>query len=71
LNVTYAPTIVYFNRQGEEIIRSDSYFRIFHTQSVMDYVLSEAYRDEPSFQRYLSARAGAIREKGIDVDLLR
>ena len=71
LDITYAPTIVYFNRQGEEIIRSDSYFRIFHTQSVMDYVLSEAYRDEPSFQRYLSARAGAIREKGIDVDLLR
>ncbi len=71
LDITYAPTIVYFNRQGEEIIRSDSYFRIFHTQSVMDYVLSEAYRDEPSFQRYLSARAGAIREKGIDVDLWR
>ena len=71
LDITYAPTIVYFNRQGEEIIRSDSYFRIFHTQSVMDYVLSEAYRDEPSFQRYISARADAIREKGIDVDLWR
>ncbi|MEE8286242.1 MAG: hypothetical protein V3R72_06060, partial [Gammaproteobacteria bacterium] len=61
----------YFNRQGEEIIRSDSYFRIFHTQSVMDYVLSEAYRDEPSFQRYISARGEAIREKGIDVDIWR
>ncbi len=71
LGITYAPTIVYFNRQGEEIIRSDSYFRIFHTQSVMDYVLSEAYRDEPSFQRYLSARSEAIREEGIDVDLWR
>ena len=71
LDITYAPTIVYFNRQGEEIIRSDSYFRIFHTQSVMDYVLSEAYRDEPSFQRYISARADTIREKGIDVDIWR
>ncbi len=37
----------------------------------MDDVLSEAYRDEPSFQRYISARAAAIREKGIDVDLWR
>ena len=71
LNITYAPTIVYFNHQGEEIIRSDSYFRIFHTQSVMDYVLSEAYRDEPSFQRYLSARGEALRAKGIDVDIWR
>ena len=71
LGITYAPTIVFFNRQGKEIIRSDSYFKIFHTQSLMDYVLSEAYRDEPSFQRYISARAEAIREKGIDVDITR
>ena len=71
LGVTYAPTIVFFDRRGEEVIRTDSYFNIFHTQSAMDYVLSEAYRDEPSFQRYISARADAIREKGIDVDLLR
>ena len=71
LGITYAPTIVFFDRAGKEVIRTDSYFNIFHTQSAMDYVLSGSYRDEPSFQRYLSARADAIREKGIDVDLLR
>jgi thioredoxin-related protein len=71
LGVTYAPTIVFFDREGKEIIRTDSYFNTFHTQSTMDYVLSGAYRDEPSFQRYISARADATRERGIDVDLLR
>ena len=71
LGITYAPTIVFFNGQGKEVIRADSYFKVFHTQSLMDYVLSEAYRDEPNFQRYISARADAIRDKGIDVDLLR
>ena len=71
LGITYAPTIVFFDGEGQEVIRTDSYFNIFHTQSAMDYVLSGGYRDEPSFQRYISARAEAIREKGIDVDLLR
>jgi hypothetical protein len=34
-------------------------------------VLSRAYRTEPSFQRYISARAEALRERGIDVDIWR
>ena len=53
------------------MIRSEAWFRRFHTQSMMDYVLSGAHRDEPSFQRYISARAEAIRERGIDVDIWR
>ena len=69
LNVTYAPTIVFFDPDGKEVIRTDAFFKVFHTQSVMDYVLSGAYRTQPSFQRYISARADAIRDKGIDVDI--
>jgi thioredoxin-related protein len=71
LGITYAPTIVFFDPSGREVIRTDSYFKVFHTQSVMDYVLSGEYRNEPSFQRYISARADSRREKGIDVDLWR
>lgn len=71
LGVAYAPTIVLFDRHGEEVIRTDSYFKIFHTQSVLDYVRSGAYRTQPSFQRYISARADALRERGIDVDIWR
>jgi thioredoxin-related protein len=71
LQINYAPSIVLFERNGEEIIRSEAWFKIFHTQSVFDYVLSGAYRTQPGFQRYLSARADALREQGIDVDIWR
>ena len=51
LGVSYAPTIILFNRNGEEVIRSEARFKIFHTQSLFDYIHSESYRTEPSFQR--------------------
>ena len=71
LGVAYAPTIVFFDPRGTEVIRSEAFFKTFHTQSMMDYVLSGAWREEPSFQRYISARADAIRVRGIDVDIWR
>ncbi len=70
LDVKYAPTIVLFD-DGIEVIRSEAFFKIFHTQSIFDYVRSAAYREQPSFQRYISARAEHIREQGRDVDIWR
>lgn len=69
LGISYAPSIVLFNQQGEEIIRMEGMFKSFHTQSIFDYVLSEGYKTEPSFQRYIAHRADVIRETGKDVDL--
>ena len=69
LEVSYAPTIVLFNSVGEEVIRSEAWFKIFHTQSLFDYVHSESYRAQPNFQRYISARADHLMEQGIDVDI--
>jgi thioredoxin-related protein len=71
LGVLYAPTVVLFNREDGEIIRSEAQFREFHTASIFDYVLSGGYRQEKSFQRYISARAEHIREQGKDVDIFR
>ena len=71
LGVSYLPTIVFFDPRGDEVIRSEAFFKTFHTQSMMDYVLSGAWREEPSFQRYVSARADGIRARGIDVDIWR
>jgi len=71
LDVKFAPSIVLFNAQGQEIIRSEGMFKVFHTQGIFDYVLSNAYQKQPSFQRYLSSRSEAIREKGGDVDIWR
>ena len=70
LKISYAPTIVLFDADGREIIRADGFFHRFHIQSIIDYVKTKAYQNEPSFQRYISERAEAFQEKGIDVDLL-
>lgn len=71
LDIKFAPSIVLFNAQGKEIIRSEASFKVFHTQGIFDYVLSGAYKKQPSFQRYLSQRAEHIREQGKDVDIWR
>lgn len=71
LGVNYAPGIVLFDVTGTEIIRWESSFRVFHTMGMFDYVSSGAFRDEPSFQRYLSARTEHIRESGRDVNIWR
>ena len=71
LGVNYAPGIVLFNPAGEEVIRWESSFRVFHTQGMFDYTVSGDYLREPSFQRFLSARAEHIREAGRDVDIWR
>jgi len=69
LNINYAPSIVLFDTEGNEIIRMESVFKILHTQSTLDYVLSGAYQTQPSFQKYLSQRVDALRNSGQDVDI--
>lgn len=71
LSVSYAPTLVLFDPEAGEVIRSEAFFKRFHTASIFDYLLSGAFREQPSFQRYLSARAEHIREQGKDVDIWR
>ena len=71
LDVKYAPTIVLFDEQGREIIRSEAFFKVFHTQGIFAYVAEGGYKTEPNFQRYLSARAEKLREQGKDVDIWR
>ena len=71
LGVVYAPTIVLFAADGSEVIRSEAWFKTFHTASILSYVSDGGYRHEPSFQRYISERAEAFQDRGIDVDLWR
>lgn len=71
LDVKYAPTIVIFNEQGKEVIRSEAFFKVFHTQGIFAYALEGGYKTQPSFQRWLAARAEHIREQGKDVDIWR
>ena len=71
LDIKYAPSLVYFNDKGEEVFRSDGYLKAFHVQSVMDYVASNAYKQQPNFQRYIETRAEQLREQGVVIDLMK
>ena len=70
LNVQYAPSLVFFDGQGAEVFRTEAYLKAFHIQSSMDYVASQAYLDQPSFQRFIAARAAALEAQGVHVDIM-
>ena len=70
LDVKYAPSLLFFDDEGDEVFRSDAYLKAFHTQSVMDYVSSGAYKTQNNFQRYIDERAEHQRELGIEVNLM-
>ena len=70
LDVKYAPSLLFFDESGEEVFRSDAYLKAFHTQTVMDYVASGAYKTQSNFQRYVDQRADHLREQGIEVNLM-
>lgn len=69
LSIEFAPSILVFERDDKEVIRSEAFFKLFHTIGILDYVKTGAYKKEPSFQRYLSSRADKIRESGKDVNI--
>ena len=70
LGIQYAPSLVFFDRQGNEVFRTEAYLRAFHVHGAIDYVVSGAYRWQPSFQRFLQHRTEMLAERGIKVDLL-
>jgi len=71
LQITNTPTLVFFDAKGAEAFRVEGYVRAFHLATAMDYVTSGAYRSEPSFQRFLQARADKLRAAGQTVDLMK
>ncbi len=70
LEVKTVPTQVLFDARGEEAFRNEGYAKAFHMQSILDYVASGAYVENPDFQRYLQARADRLREEGAEVNLM-
>ena len=70
LDIKYAPSLVFLDKSGKEVFRAEAYLKAFHLQSALEYVASEAYLDEPEFQRYIDVRADRLREQGVSVDLM-
>ena len=69
LKLTYKPAIVFFDKEGIEIIRKDAMFKEYHLHGIFTYVLSASYEDQPNFQRYLEAKSDKLRDEGITVDI--
>ncbi len=69
LGVNYSPSLFFFDNQGKQVMKAEAFFKTFHLQGVMDYVLEKAYENQPNFQRYLEDRAENIRKTGKDVDI--
>ncbi len=70
LGIQYAPSLIFFDAQGQEVFRSEAYLKAFHVNSALDYVLSGSYRDQPNFQRYIQTRADEMRARGEVVELM-
>jgi thioredoxin-related protein len=52
LGLFYAPSLVFFDERGKEIIRVDSVVRFYRLRSVLNYVNSRGYLLEPHYQRW-------------------
>lgn len=70
LGVKYAPSLVFFDADGKEVFRTEAYLRTFHLHGALDYVVSGAYRWQPSFQRFLQHRTDVLHARGFEVDLM-
>lgn len=59
LGLFYTPTVIFFDRDGREILRLDSVVQFYRLRNVLDYVLSGAWREYPTFQQWRKAQGGS------------
>lgn len=52
LGLFYTPTIVFFDKQGKEILRVDSVVHFYRLRMVLDYILSGAYERGLNLQQW-------------------
>ena len=52
LDLSFAPTLIFFDEQGKEIIRIDSVVRLYRLNNVLNYVLSKGYLKYPTLQAW-------------------
>ncbi|MDD3519449.1 MAG: thioredoxin fold domain-containing protein, partial [Chromatiales bacterium] len=57
LDLFYAPTLIFFDERGREIIRVESVVRLNRLRNVLEYVLTRGYENYPTFQRWSASRS--------------
>jgi thioredoxin-related protein len=72
LGIQYTPSMVFYGTKEDNktiVFRSEAYLKGFHIQALFDYVLTQAYINEPEFQRFVQRHADELSEQGKDVNL--
>jgi thioredoxin-related protein len=57
LEIHWAPSILFFDERGQEIIRIEAVVGLHRLSTTMDYVLTRAYEEFPTYRRW---RAGKV-----------
>ncbi|EGW54265.1 thioredoxin [Candidatus Endoriftia persephone str. Guaymas] len=57
LGLFYTPSLLFFDEQGNEIIRVDSVVRFYRLRNVANYINSRGYLSEPDYQRWRVSNA--------------
>ena len=55
LGIYYAPTMLFYDTDGKEILKIDSVVRFYRLNNVLYYILSKGYKKYPNFQRWRQA----------------
>jgi len=55
LGIFYTPTLLFFDEQGDEILRLDSVVQFYRLRNVLDYALTGSYLEYSTFQQWRSA----------------
>jgi len=56
LYLDYTPTLMFFDQNGNEIVRIDSVVWFYRLRNVLDYVLDKGYLHYPTFQQWRSRK---------------
>lgn len=65
LGIFYTPSIVFFDEQGQEIMRVDSVVQFFRLRNVLNYVMSKGYLTEPNFLMW-SAHTRRLAQEAVE-----
>ncbi len=68
MGITRPPAVVIFDMSGRRIGQTGDHTDLFRFQSLLDYVVSDAYRWDPDFTHFLRHRARHLRSHGEDID---
>jgi len=53
LNISFAPSLLFFDETGKEVLRVESVIRLYRLNNVLRYITGKEYKNFPTFQAWL------------------